>query len=105
MKNIFFTCFVFYSILGLTQGDTTAFITRTPSDTSGLKMNMDAVYDRPFLQAGRMPVSVGGYVEANSSYFATDGISEGLSFQIPRLTLFISSTIKKRIKFLSEIDV
>ncbi|MBK9590656.1 MAG: hypothetical protein IPO32_03820 [Crocinitomicaceae bacterium] len=104
MKNILFSCFVFYSLFGLTQGDTMAFITRTPQDTSGLKMNMDAVYDRPFLQAGRMPVSVGGYVEANSSYFQTEGITDGLSFQIPRMTIFMSSTIKNRIHFLTEIE-
>lgn len=81
-----------------------SFIKRTPADTSKLKMNMDAVYNRPFLTAGKFPVAVGGYLEANSSYFGTDGVTEGLSFQIPRLTLFISSTIKKRIKFLSEIE-
>ena len=104
MKNVIFIFFLFYSILGLTQGDTTSFITRTPPDTSGIKMNMDAVYDRPFLQAGRMPVSVGGYVEANSSYFQTEGITDGLSFQIPRMTIFMSSTIKNRIHFLTEIE-
>lgn len=81
-----------------------SFIKRTPSDTSKLKMNMDAVYNRPFLTMGKFPVAVGGYVEANSSYFGTDGVTEGLSFQIPRLTIFLSSSIKKRIKFLSEIE-
>lgn len=86
------------------QADTSAFIKRIPPDTSKLKMNMDAVYDRPFLQMGKVPVSVGGYLEANSSYFQTDGVTDGLSFQIPRLTIFMSSTIKKRIKFLTEIE-
>ncbi len=104
MKNVLFSCSLFCSIFGLTQGDTTTFIKRTPADTSGLKMNMDAVYDRPFLQAGRMPVSVGGYLEANSSYFQTEGVTDGLSFQIPRMTIFMSSTIKNRIHFLTEIE-
>ncbi len=81
-----------------------SFIKRVPVDTSKLKMNMDAVYNRPFLTMGKMPVSVGGYLEANSSYFGTDGVTEGLSFQIPRLTVFMSSAIKKRIKFLTEIE-
>ncbi|MBK9284528.1 MAG: hypothetical protein IPM51_09445 [Sphingobacteriaceae bacterium] len=67
-------------------------------------MNLDAVYNRPFLNLGKLPVAIGGYVEANSNYSGTDGVNEGLSFQIPRLTLFISSTIKKRLKFLSEIE-
>lgn len=81
-----------------------SFLKRVQPDTSNLKMNMDAVYNRPFLQMGKLPVSIGGYLEANSSYFSTDGVTEGLSFQIPRMTIFLSSTIKKRIKFLSEIE-
>lgn len=81
-----------------------SFLKRVQPDTTKLKMNMDAVYNRPFLQLGKLPVSIGGYLEANSSYFSTDGVSEGLSFQIPRMTIFLSSTIKKRIKFLSEIE-
>lgn len=81
-----------------------AFLKRIPTDTTNIKLNMDAVYNRPFIQMGKLPVALGGYVEANTSYFGTDGVTEGLSFQIPRLTLFLSSTIKRRIKFLSEIE-
>lgn len=86
------------------QEDTTLF-KRIPADSSKLAMNMDAVYNRPFLQVGKFPVSLGGYVEANSSYFQTDGVTEGLSFQLPRLTIFVASSIKNRIKFLSEIEL
>jgi hypothetical protein len=103
VKTIFFILLVLTSLESIGQRDS-AFITRTPPDTSGLKMNMDAVYDRPFLQAGKVPVSLGGYLEANSSYFQTDGITDGLSFQIPRLTVFMSSSIKSRIHFLTEIE-
>ncbi|MCS3795452.1 hypothetical protein [Niastella sp. OAS944] len=77
---------------------------RTPKDTSGTQMNMDAIYNRPFLQMGKLPVAVGGYVEANYQYLKQDGISEGHQFQMRRLTLFVSSSIYKRIKFLSEIE-
>lgn len=87
----------------LGQGDT-AFLKRIPADTGKARMNLDAVYDRPFLQMGKSPVSIGGYLEANSSYFGTDGVSDGLSFQLPRLTVFLSSTIRKRIRFLTEIE-
>ncbi len=66
-------------------------------------MNMDAVYNRPFLFSDA-PVSLGGYIEANSDYTGSDGITDGLSFQIPRLTLFVSASINTRIKFLSEIE-
>ena len=60
----------------------------TYSQTDTTKLNMDAVYNRPFLQVGKLPVSVGGYLEANSSYFSSEGISEGLSFQARRMTIF-----------------
>lgn len=69
-----------------------------------LLMNMDAVYTRPFMQVGKTPVALGGYVEANTQYFVTDGLTEGLSFQMQRLTVFLSSTISKQIKFLAEIE-
>ncbi len=85
------------------QNDSVLF-NQTQKDTGVLKLNLDGVYNRPFMQTGKFPVSIGGYLEANSSYFATDGISEGLSFQFRRLTLFFSSTIAERIKFISEIE-
>ena len=77
---------------------------RVPKDTSGTQMNLDAVYNRPFLQVGKLPVSIGGYVEANYQYLQENGISEGHQFQMRRLSLFISSSIRNRIKFLSEIE-
>lgn len=66
---------------------------------------MDAVYNRPFLSVGKAPVSIGGYVEAHYQYLGTAGVSEGHSFSIPRLTLFIASSIHRKIKFLSEIEL
>lgn len=77
---------------------------RVPKDTSTQQLNMDAVYNRPFLQIGKLPVALGGYAEANYQYLSEDGISEGHQFQMRRLTLFVSSSIYKRIKFLSEIE-
>jgi len=77
---------------------------RTTQDTSKLSLNMDAVYNRPFLSVGKFPVSLGGYVEANWQHLGTDGVSEGHQFQMRRLTLFVASSISKRIKFLSEIE-
>ena len=77
---------------------------RVPTDSSNLSMNMDAAYNRPFLTMSKMPVALGGYLEANSFYSSEDGVSEGLSFQARRLTIFMSSSITKRIKFLSEIE-
>ena len=67
-------------------------------------LNMDAVYNRPFVTAGKLPVAVGGYMETNWQHLGTDGVSEGHQFQFRRMTLFVASTISKRIKFLSEIE-
>ncbi|MES2680367.1 MAG: hypothetical protein V4635_10800 [Bacteroidota bacterium] len=65
---------------------------------------MDAIYNRPFLSAGKLPVAIGGYLEANTQYAVTNGVSDGFSFQFRRMTLFLSSTIARRIRFLSEIE-
>lgn len=73
-------------------------------DTAQNKLNMDAVYSRPFVAAGKLPVSLGGYMEANWQYQGTDGVSDGQQFQFRRVSLFVASSISKRIKFLSEIE-
>ncbi len=86
------------------QGDSSKFTKSVPNDTALSRLNMDAVYNRPFLKMGKLPIAIGGYLEANTQYAATDGISEGFSFQARRLTLFFSSAIANRIKFLSEIE-
>ncbi len=73
-------------------------------DSSENKLNMDAIYNRPFLLQDKLPISIGGYLEANSQYASTNGVTEGLSFQMRRMTLFFSSTVAERIKFFSEIE-
>lgn len=73
-------------------------------DSASVKLNMDAVYDRPFNQVGKLPVAIGGYMEANYQYLAENGITEGHQFQMRRMTVFISSSISQRIKFLTEIE-
>ena len=77
---------------------------RVPKDTAAHQMNMDALYNRPFLQLGKLPVALGGYAEANYQYLQEDGITEGHQFQMRRMSLFVSSSISNRIKFLSEIE-
>lgn len=67
-------------------------------------MNMDAVFTRPSLGADKTPITLGGYLEANSYHRTEEGISEGLSFQARRLTLFMAASISERIKFLTEIE-
>ncbi len=105
MKRIIIFVFVLtgFAHIAIGQIDTTL-IRRSEKDTSGIKLNMDAVYNRPFLTVGKLPVALGGYVEANWQHLGTDGVTEGHQFQMRRLTLFVASTIYKRIKFLSEIE-
>lgn len=79
-------------------------IKRQTVDSTSKNMNMDAVYNRPFLSFEKAPVAVGGYLEANSIHSTTDGVSDGLSFQARRLTIFMSSSINKRLKFFTEIE-
>ncbi|RYE00660.1 MAG: hypothetical protein EOP50_03380 [Sphingobacteriales bacterium] len=73
-------------------------------DTAGTGLNMDAIYNRPLNTYGKLPVALGGYMEANYQYAAQDGKSERHQFQMRRMTLFVSSSISQRIKFLSEIE-
>ncbi len=103
-KNIlFFIFFLVFSETMIAQIDP-SLLRRITNDTSKPQLNMDAVYNRPFLQVGKLPVALGGYTEANYQYLSEDGVSEGYQFQMRRLTLFVSSTISNRIKFLSEIE-
>jgi hypothetical protein len=103
MKQHYFLIVLLYSTAAFAQIDP-SLLRQTPNDTGAMKMNMDAVYNRPFLQLGKLPVALGGYVEANYQYLKENGITEGHQFQMRRLTLFVSSSIYKRIKFLSEIE-
>ena len=74
------------------------------TDTAKSTLTMDAAYNRPFLKLGKMPVSIGGYMESNWQYVGTSGITAGNQFQFRRFSLFVASTISSRIKFLSEIE-
>lgn len=105
MKKIWLTiglCLLFAAFVDA-QIDSTL-VRRAAKDTSLMVLNMDAVYNRPFLSMGKVPVALGGYVEANWQHLGTDGVSEGHQFQMRRLTLFVASGISRRIRFLSEIE-
>ena len=77
---------------------------RVPKDTLKQVLNMDAIYSRPVLNINKTPIAIGGYLETNWQKLTTDGVSEGHQFQARRLSLFLSSSISKRIKFLTEIE-
>lgn len=95
-------------ILLLSFGTTSAFSQHHQMDTTpkdnGREMNMDAVFTRPTLSFDKIPVALGGYLEANSYHRIEEGITDGLSFQARRLTIFMAASISERIKFLTEIE-
>ena len=104
-QNLVYILFLLFSLTASAQVDE-SLLKKIPVDTSmQSSMNMDAVYNRPFLQVGKLPVSVGGYVEADYQYMGEDGITEGHTFRIPRMTIFLASSINRKIKFLSEIEL
>jgi hypothetical protein len=86
------------------QIDSSLLKSSVPADTVKRTLNMDAIYNRPFLQLGKSPVSIGGYVESDWQYVATSGITVGNQFQFRRFSLFVATTITRHIKFLSEIE-
>jgi hypothetical protein len=98
------------SILGNAQVTSTnqvtdsSFFKRIKTDTSKQKLNMDGVYDKPFLSVGKLPIALGGYMEANTQYSGTNGVPSGFSFQARRVSIFLESSIAKSIKFNSEIE-
>ncbi len=101
-KLIILVTFMVIPIFGSAQEE--KIVNRIPTDSTQNNLNMDAVYDRPFLKFKKVPVAIGGYLEANSIYSSTDGVSEGLSFQARRFTMFMSASIYNRIKFLAELE-
>lgn len=102
-KTLFLAIAVFVHASLIAQIDP-ELLRKQPTDSLSNLLNMDAVYNRPFVQVGKLPVAVGGYAEANYQYVVEDGITERHQFQMRRLTLFLSSSISKRIKFLTEIE-
>src|SRR5580704_9703701 len=90
LPSVCITLFSFSNSIG--QIDS-SLLKHIPADTAKHALNMDAIYNRPFLKMGKMPVSIGGYMEANWQYVGTSGITVGNQFQFRRFSLFVASTI------------
>lgn len=97
------TIYVLASLSAHAQIDSTL-LKRADKDTALTKLNMDALYSRPFLKMNKVPVTLGGYVEMNYQHLGTDGVSSGGQFQFRRFSLFAASSISRRIKFMTEIE-
>jgi hypothetical protein len=106
MKHALAIVLWFCGSLSFAQIDSSLFVSAgTPDSTRKDVMNMDAIYNRPFLTFDKVPVSLGGDVEAKAEHLGTNGVSEGMSFSLQRMTLFVASSINRRIKFLSEVEL
>ncbi len=73
-------------------------------DTARPSLSMDALYNRPVLNTGKLPITIGGYMEANWQNLSTDGASNGQQFQFRRVSLFFAASIAPRIKFITELE-
>ena len=104
MKKILLFLFLFQITLPIFSQIDPDLLKPGYKDTTVSKLSMDATYDRPMLSSGKLPVTLGGYMEVNWQESSTDGINEGHQFQFRRFTIFIASTITSRIKFLSELE-
>ena len=79
----------------------------TPNDTVGTIANQENVYQRPFVlkgTAGKFSTALGGYMEANTNYFVTDGVGDGFSMEFRRFNIFVYSSVADRIRFISELE-
>ncbi|MEP2025540.1 MAG: hypothetical protein ABJH98_04555 [Reichenbachiella sp.] len=69
--------------------------------------NLEAIFNRPFIyeaQRGASSASIGGYIEGNTNYFTTDGVSDGFSMELRRFNIFLFATVHERVKFISELE-
>jgi hypothetical protein len=104
-KRFFIIVFCIGISISINAQKDSSFFKRVQIDTSKEKLNMDGVYNKPFLAMGKMPVAMGGYMEANTQYSVSNGINaDGFAFQFQRVSMFLESSIGKNIKFNSEIE-
>lgn len=102
--RIYFLVAMAFLSCGLSAQIDPSLLKRAHKDTLTQVLNMDAIYNRPVLNINKTPIAIGGYLETNWQKLTTDGVSEGHQFQARRLSLFLSSAISKRVKFLTEIE-
>lgn len=97
MKNIIILC----CLVALMSAQARA------QETDSSYTNLEAIFNRPFIyvaQRGASSASIGGYIEGNTNYFSTDGVSDGFSMELRRFNIFLFATVHERIKFISELE-
>lgn len=70
--------------------------------------NKEAIYNRPFVLQNQFgtntSAAIGGYIEGNTNYFSTDGVSDGFSMELRRFNIFVYASVGDFIKFISELE-
>ena len=102
-KKILFIIFILAGLRSWSQIDS-SLLKAPDQDSDSTLLNMDAVYNRPFL-LGNSQIALGGYLEADYRYEVSEGVSDGHSLSIPRMTVFIAGSMHPKLRFLSEIEI
>ena len=70
--------------------------------------NKQAIYNRPFVLQNQFGSStsaaIGGYIEGNTNYSSTEGVSDGFSMELRRFNIFLYASVGDFIKFISELE-
>jgi hypothetical protein len=79
------------------------------AQADSLNTNKEAIYNRPFVLENQFgnstSAAIGGYVEGNTNYFSTDGVSDGFSMELRRFNIFVYASVGDFIKFFSEFEL
>jgi len=75
----------------------------TPALAQDTTLVQGGIYQRPYL-VGNSRTAVGGYLEGNTNWFVTDGLSDGLSMELRRFNIFFYSAVGRRLRFTSELE-
>src|SRR6185503_1626814 len=62
------------------------------------------IYDRPFITRGLGRTRFGGYAETTLRFERENGVTEELSFLLPRLNLFAFAPVSERVRLAAEIE-
>ena len=73
-----------------------------------INTNKAAIYNRPFVLQNNFgsaaSAAIGGYIEGNTNYFSTEGVSDGFSMELRRFNIFLYASVGEFIKFISELE-
>ena len=70
--------------------------------------NKQAIYNRPFVLQNQFGSStsaaIGGYIEGNTNYSSTEGVSDGFSMELRRFNIFLYASVGDFIKCRAELE-